>query len=76
MSIDAFLLSPEEANETIRSILVCPLTQATMLGVEPLDCAVSAVVVAAAAAVIAVFIVKTKAVIAVVAAPVIAVVCY
>ncbi len=76
MSIDTFLLSPEEANETLRSILVCPLTQATMLGVEPLNCAVSAVVLAAAAAVIAIVIVRTLAVVIVAAAPVIAVVCY
>jgi len=76
MSIDTFLLSPEETDRTLRSILVCPSTQATMLGVAPLDCVVAEVVVIAAAFVIAIVILRTLAVVIVAAAPVVAVACY
>ncbi len=75
MSIDTFLLSPEEADETLRSILVRPSTQATMLGVAPLDCLVAEVIVLALAFVVAiVFIVPVFVILAVALA--VAVVCY
>jgi hypothetical protein len=75
MSIDTFLLSPKEADETLRSILVCPSTQATMLGVAPLDCMVDEVIVLALAAVVAiVFIVPVFVILAV--AVVVVVACY
>jgi|MonGeyMetagenome_1017769.scaffolds.fasta_scaffold06202_6 hypothetical protein len=76
MNIDIFLLSPEEADRTLQSILVCQSAQATMLGVAPLDCTVAAVVAVVAAAIIAIVVLRTAIVAAVAAAPVAAVVCY
>jgi hypothetical protein len=75
MSIDTFLLSPEEANETLRSILACPLTQATMLGVAPLDCVVAEVIVLALAVAVAIVIIVPVFVILAVAVAV-AIACY
>jgi len=75
MSIGTFLLSLEEANETLRSILVCPSTQATMLGVAPLDCVVDEVIALALAFVVAIeFIVPVFVILAVAAVVVVA--CY
>jgi hypothetical protein len=74
MSIDIFLLSPEETDRTLRSILVSPSTQDYYVERPPSAC-VAAVMVEVAAAV-AVSGVRGRVLATVTAKAVVAIACY